>query len=69
MGPGRWSAEDIPSGGERMEPLPERLDYLWFLGFDIDTPIPNQGVLSKAGKRWGAEVFQRILVNGSGTVQ
>jgi IS5 family transposase len=40
----------------------ERLDYLWFLGFGIDTAIPNHRVLFKARKRLGAEVFQRIFV-------
>lgn len=54
--------EDIPSERELMSRLAERLDYLWFLGFGLDTPIPNHSVLSKARKRWGAEVFERIFV-------
>lgn len=54
--------EDIPSERELMARLGERLDYLWFLGFGLDTPIPNHSVLSKARKRWGAEVFERIFV-------
>src|SRR4030095_5601449 len=54
--------EDIPSERELMARLAERLDYLWFLGFTIDTPVPNHSVLSKARKRWGPEVFQRIFV-------
>ncbi len=35
-----------------METLPERLDWLWFLGYDLDSDMPNHSVLSKARKRW-----------------
>ncbi|MFO1458420.1 MAG: transposase [Verrucomicrobiota bacterium] len=49
--------EDIPSERDFTARLPERLDYLWFLDFTLDTPIPNHSVLSKARKRWGPEVF------------
>jgi Transposase domain (DUF772) len=27
------------------------LDYLWFLGYQLDDPIPNHSVLSKTRKR------------------
>jgi transposase len=35
--------------------IPERLDWLWFLDYDIDDQIPNHSVLSKAGNRWGGD--------------
>lgn len=54
--------EDIPSERELMARLGERLDYLWFLGFGLDTAIPDHSVLSKARKRWGKDVFERIFV-------
>ena len=38
--------------------LPERLDWLWFLGFDLDTKISGHNVLSKARKRWGVDLFR-----------
>ena len=41
-----------------METLPERLDWLWFLSYDLDSELPNHSVLSKAHKRWGVEVFK-----------
>ena len=41
-----------------MDTLSERLDWLWFLGFDLDTEIPNHSVLSKARRRWGEEAFR-----------
>ena len=43
-----------------MDTVGERLDWLWFLGFDLDSEIPNHSVLSKARKRWGEEVFRRF---------
>jgi IS5 family transposase len=48
---------DVRSERELMETLPERLDWLWFLGYDLDEEIPNHSVLSKARSRWGPEVF------------
>jgi len=57
---------NVRSERELMDTLPERLDWLWFLGYDLDSEIPNHSVLSKARKRWGADVFrsffERIVV-------
>ena len=52
---------NVRSERELMATVPERLDWLWFLGYDIDTAIPNHSVLSKARKRWGVEVFRRVF--------
>jgi transposase len=41
--------------------LPMRIDWLWFLGFDLSSDLPNHSVLSKARKRWGAAVFQKLF--------
>src|SRR4030067_2290605 len=49
---------NVRSERELMETLPERLDWLWFLGYDLDSEIPDHSVLSKARKRWGTEVFK-----------
>jgi transposase len=49
---------NVRSERELMDTLPERLDWLWFLGYDLETEIPNHSVLSKARKRWGVEVFK-----------
>src|ERR1039458_3371395 len=45
-----------------MEQVRARLDFLWFLGFDLDTEIPDHSVLSKARARWGSEVFEQFFV-------
>ncbi|MGH8756256.1 MAG: transposase, partial [Burkholderiales bacterium] len=49
---------NVRSERELMDTLGERLDWLWFLDFDLDTEIPNHSVLSKARKRWGEEAFK-----------
>src|SRR5436309_546762 len=54
--------DDVPSERELLARLPERLDYLWFLGYGLDDPIPDHSVLSKARRRWGREVFERLFV-------
>ncbi len=52
---------NVRSERELMATLPERLDWLWFLGYDLDTKIPDHSILSKARKRWGAEVFRNFF--------
>lgn len=54
--------DNVPSERELMERLPERLDYLWFLGYNIEEQTPNHSVLSKARRRWGRDVFQNIFL-------
>jgi len=53
--------DDIRSERELMRIIPERLDYMWFLGYGLDEQIPNHSVLSKARKRWGQEVFVTLF--------
>jgi transposase len=54
--------DDVASERELVSIIPERLDYLWFLGYGLDDSIPNHSVLSKARRRWGQAVFQRLFV-------
>ena len=49
---------NVRSERELMSTLPFRLDWLWFLGYDLDDEIPNHSVLSKARTRWGVITFQ-----------
>jgi len=49
---------NIRSERELMETIPMRLDWLWFLGYDVDSEVPNHSVLSKARARWGVETFK-----------
>lgn len=52
---------NVRSERELMDTVSERLDWLWFLGYDIDWETPNHSVLSKARQRWGVEVFREIF--------
>jgi transposase len=52
---------NVRSERELMATLPERLDWLWFLGLELDSEIPDHSVLSKARKRWGVELFRRFF--------
>jgi transposase len=52
---------NVRSERELISTLPERLDWLWFLGYDIDSSIPDHSVLSKARARWGVEIFKSFF--------
>jgi len=52
---------NVRSERELMDTLPMRLDWLWFLGYDLDSEVPNHSVLSKARARWGVEAFRRFF--------
>jgi transposase len=54
---------DVRSERELMQTIPERLDWLWFLGYDLDDEIPNHSVLSKARTRWGVDAFRSFFEN------
>ena len=58
--------DNVASERERMRVIPERLDYLWFLGYELDAVIPHHSVLSKARARWGAEAFEKFFVRTVG---
>ena len=51
---------NVRSERELMDTIPLRLDWLWFLGYDLDSEIPNHSVLSKARSRWGVEANGRV---------
>jgi len=54
---------NVRSERELVLTIPERLDWLWFLGYDLDDEIPNHSVLSKARNRWGVDAFQTFFEN------
>jgi transposase len=58
--------DDVASERELMKVIAERLDYLWFLGYGLEDEIPDHSVLSKARRRWGKEVFERLFVQSIG---
>jgi transposase len=52
---------NVRSERELMATLPERLDWLWFIDFDLDDDIPGHSVLSKARSRWGTATFKHFF--------
>jgi transposase len=52
---------NVRSERELMNTIPLRLDWLWFLGYDLDDEIPNHSVLSKARARWGVMAFKAFF--------
>lgn len=52
---------NVRSERELMETIPERMDWLWFLGYTLISSVPDHSVLSKARKRWGEDVFKHFF--------
>jgi transposase len=52
---------NVRSERELMSTIALRLDWLWFLGYDLDSEIPNHSVLSKARARWGVKAFKHFF--------
>jgi transposase len=52
---------NVRSERELMATIAERLDWLWFLDYDLDDDIPNHSVLSKARARWGVAAFKTFF--------
>jgi transposase len=52
---------NVRSERELMATLPERLDWLWFIDFDLDDSIPDHSILSKARSRWGTATFKHFF--------
>jgi transposase len=58
--------DHVASERELMRIIPERLDYLWFLGYGLEEAIPDHSVLSKARARWGRDAFEKFFVRTVG---
>ena len=54
--------DNVKSERELIRIIPERLDYLWFLGYGLDDEVPHHSVLSKARNRWGRDLFEQFFI-------
>ena len=52
---------NVRSERELISIIPLRLDWLWFLGYDIDDEVPDHSVLSKARARRGVGAFKKFF--------
>src|SRR5215207_2506886 len=53
--------EDIRSERRLIEVAADRLSVRWFLGYDLDEPLPDHSSLSRIRERYGVEVFRRFF--------
>lgn len=53
--------EDIRSERQLMEVAADRLSIRWFLGYDLNEPLPDHSSLTRIRERYGLEVFRRFF--------
>src|SRR5438876_2402552 len=53
--------EDIRSERLLMRLVADRLSVRWYLGYDLDDPLPDHSSLSRIRTRYGLEVFRRFF--------
>ena len=53
--------EDIRSERLLMHLVADRLSVRWYLGYDLDDPLPDHSSLSRIRTRYGLEVFRRFF--------
>jgi transposase len=53
--------EGIRSERKLIETVNLNLAHRWFIGYDLDEPVPDHSSLSKIRERFGLEVFQRFF--------
>ena len=53
--------ENIRSERLLMRQVADRLSVRWYIGYDLDEPLPDHSTLSKIRLRYGLEVFRRFF--------
>src|SRR6266496_1092800 len=53
--------EDIRSERLLMRVVADRLSVRWFLGYDLDDPLPDHSSLSRIRTREGLDIFRRFF--------
>ena len=53
--------EDIRSERLLMRQVTDRLSIRWYVGYDLDEPLPDHSTLSKIRLRYGLEVFRQFF--------
>lgn len=52
---------DIASERRLLEDASLNMAYLWFLGYEIDEPLPDHSILTKARIRFGADIYREFF--------
>jgi transposase len=53
--------EDIRSERLLMRHAADRLSVRWYLGYDLNEPLPDHSSLTKIRTRYGIEIFRRFF--------
>src|SRR5256886_2144960 len=53
--------EGIRSERQLMRQAADRLRVLWYLGYDLNEPLPDHSSLTRIRERYGVEVFRRFF--------
>src|SRR3712207_1781422 len=53
--------EGIRSERQLMEVAADRLSVRWFLGYDLDEPLPDHSSLTRIRERYGLQTFRRFF--------
>src|SRR5438105_768591 len=53
--------EDIRSERLLMRHAADRLSVRWYVGYDLDEPLPDHSSLTRIRERYGVEVFRRFF--------
>lgn len=53
--------EDIRSERLLMRQVADRLSVRWYIGYDLDEPLPDHSTLSKIRQRYGLQAFRRFF--------
>src|SRR5215210_5602148 len=55
--------EDIRSERQLMRVVADRLSVRWYLGYDLDDPLPDHSSLTRIRTRLGLPIFQRFFAH------
>ena len=53
--------EGIRAARQLMRYAADRLSVQWYLGYDLNDPLPDHSSLTRIRERYGVEVFRRFF--------
>jgi len=53
--------EDIRSERRLMEVAADRMSIRWYLGYDLNKPLPDHSSLTRIRERYGLQTFRRFF--------
>ena len=53
--------DGIRAARQLMQLSADRLSVRWFVGYNLDEPLPDHSSLTRIRERYGVELFQRVF--------